>query len=275
MGLSTYIIFGGVTHYNAYGYFYIQDAEQHKALNRYVGRLLTLLRNAKPDTNVAVYYPIAQMQSLFALRELKHGEREKDAVDLLPETDEMENDMELLNDKLLNSGFDYHIIDEDHFLQAQLGDGLTCGLVHADTLIVPFSEFLPVPVLEKIKDFASAGGKVIFLKTLPRFDESGRDEELTELLHSIPYTFVPDFDALPGEITYPRGITFKAENMLMSPYVLNGKRFWYVINKTEEDITVEATGKGTLYDPEHDVWSPLEKTFVLPAERGMIIFEEA
>ncbi|MCQ2429525.1 MAG: hypothetical protein MJ192_04240 [Clostridia bacterium] len=275
MGLSTYMIFGGITHYNAYGYYYIRDEEQHRTLNRYVGRLLTLLRNAQPDTNVAVYYPIAQMQSLFALRTLTHSPDPAKAVDLLPGTDELESDMEILSETLYRAGFDYHVIDEDHLLKADIGNGLSCGFVRADTLIVPFSEFLTLPVLRQLKTFVEAGGKLIFLKTLPLYDEAGHDEEAAALLRTIPYTFIPDLTRLPAEIDYPSGIRLKAQEMLLSPYRLDGRRFWYVVNTSEADITVEAEGRGTVYDPEHDVWSELTETFVLPAERGFIVFEEA
>ena len=33
MGLSTFVLFAGITHYNAYGYHFITDTAQHNALN--------------------------------------------------------------------------------------------------------------------------------------------------------------------------------------------------------------------------------------------------
>ena len=274
MALSTYMIFSGITHYNAYGYYFIKDEWQHQVLNRYVGRMLTLLRNATPATNVAVYYPIAQMQSFYSLDKLVHSAGRRNGVDLIPEVDILEGDMETLSETLYNNGMDYHIIDEDHLLKATIKNGLTCGLVHADTLIVPFTEFVTVPVMQQLKAFTEAGGKVIFLKSLPAFDENGRDAEIPELLRTLPFTFLPDFDALPCEILYPHSIIDKAENMLISPYDLNGKRFWFVINQTEEAITVRSAGKGTVYDPEHDMWKKLGESFILPGERGLFVFKE-
>lgn len=271
MGLSTFVLFAGITHYNAYGYHFITDTAQHNALNLYVGRLLLLLRNSLPDTPVAVYYPIAQMQSWFAAPSLGHAPE----IDLYEETDTIENRMEELSLLLYHAKMDYHILDEDHLLQAKMKNGLSCGLVHADTLLVPFTEFISLNAARALQTFASAGGKLIFIDAVLQYEESGRDEELRQLINALPgeRLSLQQADELIREINYPMNLRFEAENVLVSPYRLNGRRFYYCINTAEEDSTVTVKGSGTLYDPETDQWSPLNSCFTLRAERGVIIFE--
>ena len=271
MGLSTFVLFAGITHYNAYGYHFITDAAQHNALNLYVGRLLALLRNSTPDTPVAVYYPIAQMQSWFAAPLLDHAPE----VDLYEETDALEKSMEELSLLLYNAKMDYHIIDEDHLLQAKMENGLTCGLVHAKTLLVPFTEFISLKAARALQAFASSGGKLIFLDAVPQYEESGRDEELRQMMDALPCKrlSLQQTDALIREIDYPAGLCLEAEDVLVSPYRLNGRKFWFCINTAEEDRTAAVKSGGTLYDPETDQWSPLSTCFTHRAERGVIIVE--
>ncbi len=272
MGLSTYMLFSGITHYNAYGYHFITDEQQHNTLNLYVGRLLTLLRNSRPDTPVAVYYPIAQMQSWFASPTLTHAPE----VDLYAETDKMEQDMETLSCTLYRAKMDYHIIDEDHLLQAKMENGLSCGIVTARTLIVPFTEFMSLDVARALQSFAASGGNLIFVGTLPLYEIGGSDEQLRKIISGLPYRQVSmnQIDDLPKKIEYPMAIDIQAENVLISSYQLNGKRFYYCINTAEEDCTVTVQGSGTLYDPETNQWSDLHTCFTLRAERGVIIFEK-
>lgn len=271
MGLSTFVLFAGITHYNAYGYHYITDAVQHNTLNLYVGRLLTLLRNSCPDTPVAVYYPIAQMQSWFAAPMLKHASQ----IDFYEETDILEKNMESLSLALYNAKMDYHIIDEDHLLQAKMDDGLCCGLVHANILIVPFTEFLSLQAVRALKAFVDAGGKLLFIDTVPCREESGRDEEVRQIINALPYEQISmqELHCLKEKIHYPAAVHFEAENVFVSPYRLNGRRFYYCINTAQDDRTVNVQGGGMLYDPENDQWADLRSCFTLRAERGVIIFE--
>lgn len=272
MGLSTFVLFSGITHYNAYGYHFITDQKQHNTLNLYVGRLLTLLRNSQPDTSVAIYYPIAQTQSWFAAPVLNHAPE----VDLYEEVDILEKKMEMLSYLLYNAKMDYHIIDEDHILQAKMENGLTCGLVHAKTLLVPFTEFMPLAVAKALQAFAESGGTLIFIDALPKYEEAGRDEELQQIIQALPYTYLTmeEADALTEKIDNPAAIRLEAENVFVSPYRLNGRRFYFCINTAEEDCKVTAFGSGTLYDPETDSWQALPPCFTLRAERGVIIFEK-
>ncbi len=261
MGLSTYAIFAGITHYNAYGYFFIKDAEQHKQLNNYVGRLLTILRNSVPDTPVAVYYPINAMQAEF----YSDTPLKPDEVDFCENADKLENRMELLLDTLYKMHTDFNIIDEDNLLSADITDTISKGIISAKTLIVPFTEIIPEKVLERIERFKENGGRVIFIDTAPKYFETG--EEINKRLEYISLEELPLQDGLTAEQPF----TVTGDDIYVSPYTLRGKKLSYVINLTEEDREITVIN-GRIYDPEDNTYTENEK-YVLKAERGIMVFE--
>jgi hypothetical protein len=266
MGLSTYAIFAGITHYNAYGYFFIEDKAQHQHLNRYVGRLLTILRNAVPISPVLVYYPIAAMQAAFYTQTpFKEGE-----IDLSPEAEELENKMERLLNILYEMGTDFNIIDDDHLADAKGRASIKSGIINATTLIIPFTEFISADVLVRINQFRRYGVKVILVDKNPERLDNG----MRIMPHNQIRVPVITLDELKDQEGLYAELPFKVtgENIYLSPYSLRGRKLQYVINTTEND-TVLTVENGIIYDPDTDEWSE-STTYILKGERGLFVFEK-
>ena len=249
MGLSTYAIFSGITHYNAYGYNFITDENQHNHLNEYVGRLLTVLRNAKAIPPVSVYYPISSMQSLFATpTPLKEGE-----VDFYPETEELENKMEELLNILYNMHTDFVIVPEEFIDKTE-----------TPVLLVPFMEFLSPREIKEFKALEEKGVEIIYIDTLPTKDIF--NEKIKNTCKMLPLNKVSTLDIVPD-----MPFTVKGENIFASPYEILNKKFLFVINTKESDTVISVTGENIIYDPEEN--KLYENTFTLKGERGIFIFE--
>ncbi len=261
MALSTYIIFSGVTHYNAYGYFFTKEREKRQQLNRYVGRLLTVLRNARFASEIGVYYPITAMQSMFAADSFAHVSE----VDFYPEVEELENGFERISEIIYTSGNDYTIIDSDHLAAAEVSSRLICGNVRISTLYVPFTEIIPGGDLCKMKEFANRGGKVVFIGKLPEYDTCGNNVSL-----DFEYSLI-QLDSL-GDSLVPE-VGFIRDGIYVSPYEICGKRVIFCINKTESDITLTSSVPYRIYDPENDTLTDAETEFTVRAERGIMIFD--
>ncbi len=253
MAVSTFAIFAGITHYNAYGYYFIKDEEQHRILNNYVGRLLTVLRNAKPESTVAVYYPISAMQEYFATpTPEKEGE-----VDFYEEAENLENKMEKLLYALYDAHTDFNIISEDFFIEDKW------GIVKSDILLVPFMEFLSEKEICALKNYK---GKVIFVDRKPEFDLSGNEISLN--FPVITSDEIKDIEGIRPQMSF----TVTGENIYASPYSILGKKFLYVINKKEEDTVISLSGDFMIYEPEKNK-TYFENSFNLKGERGILIFE--
>ncbi len=261
MALSTYIIFSGITHYNAYGYFFTKEREKRIQLNRYVGRLLTVLRNSRFASDIGVYYPITAMQSVFASDNFEHVSE----VDFYPEAEQLENSFEKLSEIIYSSGNDYTVIDSDHLVQAEISSQIVCGNAEISTLIVPFIEIIPQSDFEQIRKIALGGGKVVFIGRLPEYNTEGKRLDI-----EFDYTLL-ELEELAGYLA-PQA-DFVCDGIYISPQMLCGKRFLYCINKTESDIRLETSAHWRIYDPENDTLTDANGAFTIRAERGVFAFE--
>lgn len=253
MGLSTYAIFAGITHYNAYGYDFIKDENQHRILNNYVGRLLTVLRNATPENTVNVYYPITTMQAYFATpTPEKDGE-----VDFWEETEVLENKMEKLLYALYDAHTDFNIIPEDSLINGEW------GMVKGNILLVPFMEFLSQEEITALKNYK---GSVVLVDSVPEYDLSGNEIKL-----DFPVISIDGVKNLEG-IRTKMNFSVTGENIYCSPYKILDKKFLYVINKSENDTEITLSGDFVIYEPEENkIYS--QNTFTIKGERGIFIFE--
>ncbi len=253
MGLSTYAIFAGITHYNAYGYDFIKDETQHRILNNYVGRLLTVLRNAEPENRVNVYYPISTMQGYFATETPeKDGE-----VDFFEETDLLESKMEKLLYAIYDLKTDFNIIPEDALIKNQW------GIVKGDILLVPFMEFLSENEISALKNYK---GKVIFVDSAPEYDLNGNEISL-----DFPVISIDEIKNIEG-ITPNMNFKIEGEDIYCSPYSILGKKFLYVVNKGENATKLKLSGEFIIYEPEENkIYT--KNTYSLNGERGIFIFE--
>jgi len=284
MGLTTSVIFTGITHYNSYGYNYIKDNEQHKLWNQYTGRLLMVLRNAVSDCRLGVYYPIATAQSLFTGQALQP----EPAVDLIQEAYSIENKMEQMANDLYIGKLDFNILTEEAILNAEImGDKLQAAKMQVNALIVPFNDFLPLAVVKKLLEFAKSGGKVYFVDGLPlngldEFEDKQILELKKELLENCGVVALNDIPSLAQKLLMDvnEQLTVKGEGIFCSRYSFLGKTVYYIINIKEQSqaVTFESAHyknikvfnpiDGSILD------IPLPASIAIEGERGLLIFVE-
>lgn len=284
MGLTTSVIFTGITHYNAYGYNYITDPAQHRQWNEYAGRLLTVLRNSVSDCGLGVYYPISAAQGNFTGQSL-HVET---AVDLIEEAHTLESNMEALCRGIYEGKLDFNILTEEALLAASVENGiLQAGQLQMKVLLVPFAEFLPLSAAEKFEAFMRNGGKVYFIGCQPAYGlEEKEDAPLAQLrekwtadCRTIPLEELP---ALLGQLRQEVGeaLEITGEGVFASRYRFDGQMLYYIINikeqATEVSLGSESLKKMTLRDPMDGTAKELTLPCTIPlqGERGVLIFAE-
>jgi|GEM_PF-3531208 len=282
MGVTTSAIFTGITHYNSYGYRSIKDNDLLEQWNAYTGRLLMVLRNSISDCRLGVYYPIAVAQSRFAGQSLKIDK----AVDLLPQTRILENRMEELCNRLYEGKLDFNILTEEAVMQAPLHhNSMQIGQMTVNALVVPFNDYLPLAVAEKLLAFAQKGGKVYFIDQLPlRGLDAQEDDALVRLrpllAQQCPIIPLEEVPALTAQLRQDvaEEMQFEGEGIFTSRYRFMEQTVYYVINIKEEDTTLKINSalhkKITLRDPTdgtvRQLALPCEMT--LKGERGILLF---
>ncbi|MFT4113809.1 glycosyl hydrolase [Silvibacterium sp.] len=123
----------------------------YPALMHYAGRLSYLLSQGHPEANVALLLPA---ESLWM------GDTKADDTFVTMER------------VLSEHQIDFDIIDEDaigSILKTSHGAFVSASGNRYETVIVPRASLLPQAVIERLHDFANAGGHVLFIGTAPSF----------------------------------------------------------------------------------------------------------
>jgi hypothetical protein len=241
----------GVNRFSTYCPLDAYTPGQIKELNDYTGRIAALLRGARIETTVALYYPISEYQSAYkpvsqrwpAIR--SQFEPEQKAWD----------DIQV---SLLDAGIGYHLVSPDVLGQAQIRDGvLTAGRIACRVLIMPRLTMISLPLLEKLQQFEAAGGKVIWVDLKPGAGfYAHEDAGVVAALQNITPVSAAN---LTGEIAVHHEAGFDVTvssascRVDMTRFSRGGARLYYLVNRTlsPADVNVSAvqTGAVRVYDP--------------------------
>jgi hypothetical protein len=151
---------------------------------RYLQRTSFLLRQGEPANQLALLLPTDDAWAAFAPGKVTlTGEMAR----LISPT---------IISAVLSAGYNFDFIDADAI--DRLG-------IHHPVLVIPSTDRIPKPTLQKIAQYAAAGGKVISVGRAPSSDAEGRsDAELTSLSHQLfdisRSTFVADESGLPAAL---------------------------------------------------------------------------
>lgn len=187
----------------------------------YFARAAYVLRGAKWNGSVGLYYPIETLQGFYRPEHL--------GVNTGAVVSDTEN-------TVLRAVFDAHnavvehqlddtVVDADWLRKASLANGkFSANGLTIDTLILPAVRFLDDDILEKLAAFEKSGGKLLWFAAKPAAVTAPLCEDLPAALADVK-----------------TGLTVTASDMsdlLVSPLVKDGKRLWYVINSTDRENTV-------------------------------------
>lgn len=166
----------------------------------YVGRMSYMLRGGRRVSDIAVIYPIADLQAWYRLEspdnKKRPGHWAPGYCDYLKISDELTCNIHrdftfvhpefLISDKYKIKGNELLLDNRDNYQNYKV-------------IIMPGQKVMSVKALEKIKDFFDAGGKVIATTKLPdKSAEIGKDGELKEIINYL-------FPNANGNITVNKG----------------------------------------------------------------------
>lgn len=226
--------------------------EEYRELNDYIGRISVMLRGARNETAVAVYYPIAMFQADYKPSK-EHWRKSVAAYK------ERQDAFEGIEWTLVKNEMDYNIVHPEAVESADAEDGfLVIGSHRYRYVVMPQMDMIPLRVLEQLERFEAGGGKVFWVDSVPnRGAYAVEDEEVAAKLRDsspVPVNavvqgmeepFAPEFslkfDGADGEVLVGR---FRRQE----------RRIYFVVNTTGEPVTVEipsgsAAHSVEIYDP--------------------------
>lgn len=152
----------------------------YKYLAGYIQRTAALLLRGISVNPIAVYIPLAEIYARYGLGSL-----------IMDHEIDVRLGPEIFQD-LRRAGYDFDLINDDALARiATVRDGvLRAGTAAYAAVIVPSVEFMPPESLNRLAEFAQAGGLLIFVGRLPESAPGVRDQEsrtahLRQILHSI------------------------------------------------------------------------------------------
>ncbi len=226
--------------------------EEYRFLNEYVGRLTQVLRGAKRDAGVALYYPIAMFQADLLASNQRWGNINKLHQKRQQAWDNTEK-------ALLKGDIEYMIVHPEGVAQAKVaGDGkglmkVGDGVYH--TLVMPQMDFIPMAVAKTLVQFERGGGKILWVDQVPRGAEHVKHDApihgwlkeakatpSTQLTKAIPASFSSKYD-----LTFSPG----TNQLAIGRFHRDGKRIYLLVNRQQKGITAKVVGEGavSLLDP--------------------------
>ncbi len=130
------------------------------ALNTYAARVQSFLQQGVSDNDVLVYFPFSDRISDPEKEMLHHF----DGMRGFEKTD-----FKKASDYLLENGYSFDFISDKQLLDIKNnGNKITIGGGNYHTILIPNCTYMPLTTLEKLKQLASNGAKIIFYKNLPK-----------------------------------------------------------------------------------------------------------
>lgn len=169
--------------------------KEYKYVEDHFARLNTALTRGKPLVKIGVIHPIESYwlytgpgKQTLAVREQK------------------QQDFSNCINWLLFGQLDFDYISESLFPDAckKAGNPIAVGKMKYDAIVVPGMETMRSTTLSRLKDFAAAGGKLIFMGACPRFVDAKESDEVRELYENstvIPFERLALLNALEAERT--------------------------------------------------------------------------
>ena len=230
---------------NAEGY----SKEEYRFLNEYTGRITQVLRGARRDAGVALYYPIALFQGDLTASNQRWG--------IIKNQHKMrQQSWDTTETALLDGDIEYMIVHPEGVAEAAIEDGrMTIGHGSYHALVMPQMDILPLSVAEKLTAFQQAGGKVLWVDNVPALSEYQRNQaavrkamagakpiKVNQLAGSIPQSYSADFN-----LSFEPG----SQALAVGRFHQKGKQVYLLVNREQKGITasVAGTGKVNVLDP--------------------------
>lgn len=223
------------------------------------GRCAYMLRGARWNGKIGVYYPIETVQGFYCPERIgvNSGAKLSAAETLAEET------LRTLNRNLAAAGLDWTFVDAEWIGEATLeGGALSANGLSVDVVVLPAVRWMDGKTREKLRAFEAAGGCLLWAGAKPEEEEVSLCEDPVRLLRT--------------RVKYGLGLKAdRPETLFVSLYEKEGKRMWYLINSSPEENKVKVA-PGVPVRVWHTFTGEVNKkrSFVMPPYSSAFVTEE-
>lgn len=246
----------GVNQFTSYVLWDRYPADAYRRFNENVGRLGVMMKGARNVSNVAMYYPIETFQSLHTPSPKVFGEWLKDQ----PEAAAGHETQEKVIRSLYQNGCDFSWLDGDAVLRAEIREGrLVVGPHEYTSIIMPRVDLLPLAVVRKLQQFEAAGGKVLWVDSLPRLGDKAEEHAQVRAAVATSRVISPEDVVKNIGPAFPEDFRLrldgKPEGLFITRWLRNGRRVNCIVNNDYEPLAAnirlesQLGGKVWIYNP--------------------------
>lgn len=225
-------------------------AKDLRKFTDYVGRINVLLESAYTTSEIGVFYPVDSVRAAYTATGEHfdyNGAGEAAKINRL---------MQDTCFDILCAGFDFTVIDAQSVAASEIKDGrMKAGLGSYSVIVMPHVSVISCDALEKLLDFESSGGKIIWLECTPKTCDSLNDAErfaaarsrLSASTSKDPVEKIREYCGVPMNARIKSGV-FISEYKRKD----DGKTVVYLANSTNsvKSVTLgDGYGKFLIYDP--------------------------
>lgn len=214
---------------------------EYEAFSEYVGRIALVLRGARRETAVALYYPIAMFQAEYQ-PSVRHW------TDVASEHESRQGLWDATETALLDADIDYNVIHPDALLEGRVENGvLHIGTAAYRYVIMPRMELLPLSAVRKIREYEEGGGVVLWVDSVPGAGAyEGEDREVRDAFRGVSPVSVEE---IPGRIGQPYSdafdLTFEPgpDRLGVARFHRKDQRIYFLVNLAREPLDVSVEGE--------------------------------
>ena len=226
----------GINQFSTYIPFASYDNIEHRKYSDYMGRISLMLRGAKNEAPIAMYYPIETFQARYIVSPVPHNKMVAYYSSLQAAHDRMAAD-------ILQNGLDFNYVTADALVSATIkGKSIQVGMQQYSTIVMPRVEVIPLEVLKKLKSFSDAGIPVHWVDALPSLGTKNSEyDEVNAISKTLLTNNYPMSDILRlSDNEFSIHINSDNSKLFVSRFTRDNHRIYFIINDSENAINIAA-----------------------------------
>ena len=227
------------------------DKQEYRDICDYIGRIAVMLRGAKNNTSVGVYYPIAAFQSEFTASPFSW----RQTSSLYQTRQESFDDTMKV---ILNAGLDFNMLHPEAVAEARVVDGAMMLGDHAYLyLVMPQMDIMPLAVMKKVRRLERSGGTVLWVDYRPVAAERAENQaafmRLVNVGSVVGHSGLVDRLKEPYDPEFSLNLLNDSASIGIARFNRNDQKLYYLVNRKEEPQTARVDApkaiKTQCYDP--------------------------
>lgn len=259
---TSYLPFDVKTKKNVNGHLESSDGytpQEYSYLNAYTGRLTQVLRGARREATVGLYYPIAMFQADLIADKVFWPKISAKYRDRQGRWDAIEK-------TLLGADIEYMIVHPEGVASAEIIDGrIKIGTGVYNTLVMPELDFIPKSVSDQLRIFEANGGKVLWINQIPHGAEKIKNDSAVKAnLKNAESISVRQLEKLMSNLRAEEQsliFSYGKNKLSVGRFRKEDKKIYLLVNRGEKTTFVEVSGEikdATLLNPEDGEMDTLE-----------------